>query len=124
MKPVNIDDVLKILYKYGKYIFVTDEKRYSSMVDEIANLKALRSSENLNRWIPCSERFPDEVGAYIVTVRDKKIPEITGTRIDIWCLDYDKYRWNKYENPYGDNEYEIVAWMPLPEPYKEAENDI
>lgn len=41
MKAVNVDDVLKILYKYGRYIFVTDEKRYSSMVDEISNLKAL-----------------------------------------------------------------------------------
>ena len=41
MKVVNVNDVLEILYKYGKYIFVTDEKRYSSMVDEIANLKAL-----------------------------------------------------------------------------------
>lgn len=79
-----------------------------------------------NRWIPYSERFPDEVGAYVVTVRDKKIPEITGTKIDRWCLDDDKYRWIKYENPYGDNEYEIVAWMPLPKPYKaesEEENE-
>ncbi len=41
MKAVNVDDVLKILNKYGEYIFVTDEKRYSSMVDEIANLNAL-----------------------------------------------------------------------------------
>lgn len=41
MKAVNVDDVLQILYKYGPYIFVTDEKRYSSMVDEIANLKPL-----------------------------------------------------------------------------------
>lgn len=35
MKAVNIDDVLKVLHKYGKYIFVTDEKKYSDMVDEI-----------------------------------------------------------------------------------------
>lgn len=41
MKAVNVDDVLKILHKYGEYTFVTDEKRYSSMVDEIANLNAL-----------------------------------------------------------------------------------
>ena len=41
MKAVNVDDVLKILHKYGKYIFVTDMKKYFSMVDEIANLKPL-----------------------------------------------------------------------------------
>ena len=41
MKAVSVDDVLKILHKYGKYIFVTDEKKYSDMVDEITNLKTL-----------------------------------------------------------------------------------
>ena len=51
MKAVNVDDVLKILHKYGRYIFVTDEKRYSSMVDEIANLKALEQEPFMNK--PC-----------------------------------------------------------------------
>ena len=42
MKYVNVDEVLKILNKYGKYIFVTDMKRYSDMTDEISNLKGLK----------------------------------------------------------------------------------
>jgi hypothetical protein len=50
MKSVNVDDVLKILHKYGKYTFVTDEKRYSSMVDEIANLKALKQEPKTGHW--------------------------------------------------------------------------
>ena len=50
MKAVNADDVLKILHKYGKYIFVTDEKKYSSMVDEIANLKALKQEQKTGHW--------------------------------------------------------------------------
>lgn len=58
MNAVNVDDVLKILHKYGKYIFVTDEKKYSDMVDEIANLKALeqepsRDMEEINEVINC-----------------------------------------------------------------------
>lgn len=52
MKAVNVDDVLKILHKYGRYIFVTDEKTYSSMVDEIANLKALKQEpQKMGQWI-------------------------------------------------------------------------
>ena len=47
MKAVNVDEVLKILHKYGKYIFVTDEKRYSSMVDEIANLPKMADDANV-----------------------------------------------------------------------------
>jgi uncharacterized protein YqgQ len=49
MKVVNVDDVLKILHKYGKYVFVTDKKKYSTMVDEIANLKALKPESILDK---------------------------------------------------------------------------
>ena len=38
MKAVNVDDVLKILYKYGKFLFITDYPNYREMQDEIANL--------------------------------------------------------------------------------------
>jgi hypothetical protein len=51
MKAVNVDEVLKILYRYGEYIFVTDDKRYSDMVDEIANLKALEQQPKTGHWI-------------------------------------------------------------------------
>ena len=46
MKYVNVDEVLKILNKYGKYIFVTDMKRYSDMTDEVANLKGMNDNKN------------------------------------------------------------------------------
>jgi len=54
MKVVNVDDVLKILYKYGKYIFTTDDKRYTSMLDEIANLKAIEQ-EPRGKMLICPE---------------------------------------------------------------------
>lgn len=71
MKAVNVDDVLKILHKYGKYIFVTDMKKYSSMVDEIANLKPLgwayesgadywREIEDVEAWMPLPKRYEPE----------------------------------------------------------------
>ena len=49
MKAVNVDDVLKILHKYGRYIFVTDEKKYTDMEYEIANLKALEQEPILDK---------------------------------------------------------------------------
>lgn len=55
MKVVNVNDVLKILHKYGKYIFVTDEKKYSDMVDEISNLKALEQEPILEKDKEVSE---------------------------------------------------------------------
>ena len=38
MKIVNIDEVLKVLHKYGEFIFVTDNPKYLEMENEISNL--------------------------------------------------------------------------------------
>lgn len=111
-----------MITKTFKLTVATDTKKQMQKEEEHLSMTYGAEEITEGRWIPVSERFPDEVGAYIVTVRDRKIPEIIGTKIDRWCLDGDKYRWIKYENPYVDNEYEIVAWMPLPEPYKEEED--
>ena len=70
MKDINVDDVLKILHKYGKNIFVTDEKKYSDMVDEISNLKALKQEPKTGHWISHREHceqlgvMPSGLGDY------------------------------------------------------------
>ena len=60
-------------------------------------------------WIPETERLPEEFGRYIVT----RISADDGVgRVDIiWYSTF--YGWDRDERP--------VAWMPLPEPYKEME---
>lgn len=59
-------------------------------------------------WIPCSERMPENGHYYL------------------WCSDMGSvqsdYYWNGFEKEqkYG---YNIVAWMPLPKPWKGADNE-
>jgi len=68
-------------------------------------------------WIPCSKRLPentDEWKAYI-TCNEKGIISTT-----FWADG-----WNCWRNPDGEINRaceitDIVAWMPLPEPYKEG----
>ena len=64
------------------------------------DIKALPSAQ---QWIPCSERLPDQNGKYLVVGRQKAIN----------ILKFDGGRW------YG--KWGVVAWMPLPEPYKGEE---
>jgi len=115
MKAVNADDVLKILHKYGKYIFVTDEKRYFSMVDEIANLKAL---EEKIEWIPLKWEndskmvcdFPYELDGSWVFVTNGKLISVERIKKDAYDHFFPNGRW--FELP------DVIAWAPLLEPYK------
>lgn len=61
-----------------------------------------------NQWIPCSERLPAENGDYLVTVIWEGKLEVFMDYFQFGCMWYDC----------GDN---VIAWMPLPEPYKEED---
>lgn len=65
-------------------------------------------------WIPTSERLPENHTTFIVTITTKVLTRVTmATRIG------DEY----FEG--GERLYfgAIKAWMPLPEPYKESEEE-
>lgn len=99
---VELDDVISIL---AKHIRVTHN-----------------SSESPNGWIPCSERLPDikkhhvsepcivycENGAYGFAELEENIFGQVG-----WDCERD----DEYHEPLLGK---VLAWMPLPEPWKEA----
>ena len=78
------------------------------------------------KWIPVSEKLPQN-GTYLVTVRSM----VGVPRIDIRSFakdlnkvdefDFPKHKcgWYDYDSEYGYwEDTEVIAWMPLPEPYK------
>lgn len=60
-----------------------------------------------DKWIPCSERLPEEYGHYLVTATHE------GELIVI-SDDYYSYGWDDF----GDS---VIAWKELPKPYKSGE---
>ena len=79
-------------------------------------IEALNCSEIPNNWIPCSERLPDKRGDYLVTLRGNGEPWV---EIALWNETFGG-RWQMVL--YNDVDYSdisnVIAWMPLPEPYK------
>jgi hypothetical protein len=64
---------------------------------------------NPQKWIPVSERLPEHSGNYLVTIADSNYENGQVFKIS-WFYPSDN-RWS-FKNA------NVLAWMPLPEPYK------
>lgn len=101
-----------------------DENRFVHLIRDIAP-SALENLPSAQQWIPCSERLPEEdhwlggsgrqfsekVMVTIVNHSDEDTwVDMTQTIDGEWACELPKY-------------CEIVAWMPLPDPWK-GENEL
>ena len=85
-----------------------------------------RENDNFGKWIPCSERIPEEPKENLVF--DGKCLEVYLVSTKYGSSDQDKvypFRafWNGINFTDGWGILDVIAWMPLPEPYKEAEDE-
>ena len=79
-----------------------------SMIKILHDMPSVTPARPKSEWIPVSERLP-EWGERVLTIDndgDYEINHIMDDEYDEWFYDYD-----------------IIAWMPLPEPYK-AESEV
>ena len=72
----------------------------------MTNEEAMEAIKKQSKWIPVSERLPEEIGGYLVSIGDwvGLVPFIDGK---FWndCLGESLF------------EFPVEAWMPLPKPY-------
>ena len=86
----------------------------------------LPSAQPEQRWIPCSERLPEEYGEFLVTMTEKAKAKDLGFDIDETYIRKMRYNSNGWQLPRHIPSWineavkdEVLAWMPLPEPYQE-----
>lgn len=65
-----------------------------------------------SRWIPVSERLPEASGTYQVTCMDGRIYRSTYVKF--------QNKLKRWELTGARSYWKVIAWMPLPEPYKEG----
>ncbi len=72
--------------------------------------------QKFGEWIPCSERLPEsEHEWYLTTHEDGSLIPHRYTKQHGFILNWEIFDLKKRERQ-GD----VVAWLPLPEPYKEG----
>ena len=90
----------------------------------------LEQDEKENGWIPVSERLPEDERECLVTLE-----KVLGTPETLFGIanylkfddagywnenKYGYLEWDKYSDGHGGTKmYKVIAWHPLPEPYKE-----
>lgn len=95
------------------------QNQWQSDVDA---LKEVPPAQPEQRWISAAERLPEKDGHYVVTVHpDFVVPECEAVDL-IYFKDgkwqYIDYDYKAYKTKLMEFPYPIIAWMPLPEPWK------
>lgn len=131
-----IDDFVKLVHKHDWNIRNINENSFIyGAIDTLAEqLKAGGkevAEEYKGGWIPCSERLPEESGYYLVTYHDWSdgnfLPKYDDTyvrRLHYQISDHFvgwNYPKNVDDRAENDCHKEVIAWQPLPEPFKERD---
>ena len=87
-------------------------RTHKQLAEWLIELKKLREQ---TRWIPTSERLPKTPGRYLTYIVNK---HDTNYRYIMTCeyVESDLWSWFPDDECASDN---VIAWMPLPEGYKE-----
>lgn len=95
-------------------LFPNDDLEWDTNFGYIAPHFARRMIDELpsaQQWIPCSIKLPKKTDLYYVTIRDEDGTDYTS------CMTYciNLARW--------EVEVNVIAWMPLPNPYEGAKDE-
>ena len=75
-------------------------------------MSIINKQPKVGEWIPVSERLPDKDGFYIATLDGKIVGD---DRPFSGLAEFEDWTWVDDEEDYKC----VIAWQPLPEPYKE-----
>ena len=120
------DYIKRTINPYGRPFEGTAYELGLKIMDYIENM----DDEKENGWIPVSERLPEDEKECLVTLE-----KVYGTPEKLYGIanylkfgdagywnekKYGYLEWDKYSDGHGGTKmYKVVAWRPLPEPYKE-----
>lgn len=89
----------------GFYEMASDTDHLCTVADYVKFLESMSSEQPEQQWIPVSERLPKEGQQIIATVADNSL-------VGVYII----------RGYYKKMHKSVIAWMPLPEPWKGESN--
>ena len=113
-------DAKEALRKLGHEVVVVDKVCSLGVATEFIDvIRTVPSADRPQEWIPCSERLPSEkdyIGDVVIWCTDKSIVGVG------WYYESTK-SWATIDDTFPPILGEVIAWMPLPEPWKGADDE-
>lgn len=92
------------------------------LVDKLAKYEDAEEKNRLGQWIPCSERLPEKEDYFVITVAYKGSIFSDAGKYVIGSEGQGEFHPGiEIFSPYSAIGAKVIAWMPLPEPYREEE---
>ena len=88
------------------------KKAWEHCLDRVVGI--IRKHVN-DGWIPVEERLPEEAGTYIINA-------LTGERNIVTFAKWQN-RYKRFDMTGARTYWKIIAWRPLPEPYRPERSD-
>jgi len=103
-------------------------RKRNAELEVMLNAQKAFLAEAEQGWIPCSERLPKEDSRYLVQMSYGIMQVLSWANVlekvdDVDFCNEKHSGWYEYDSEWGYCErHEVVAWMPLPKPYREEKD--
>lgn len=116
IKRSDVIGLLEDMLLFGEYDIIASS---FSKADEEKAYRAINDIPAVNRWIPCSERLPEDGQRVLIWSKSKRFFDVI-FRANALMPSFDAKIFGKVYTWYCED---IIKWMPLPEAPKEDENE-
>lgn len=120
---ISREDAIEAIEQLWDWQTVDGIQTSTALRQVIRDIKNIPSAQRKGEWIPCSEMLPNKHTDVLTYCEEADLIEIQSLE-SFYDEDnrIDELHWEN-QTGYWQNFYEVIAWMPLPEPYKDGDTE-